>query len=1042
MRIVSYDGIEFADHNIKAWFDRALPGPNTSPIWLDQVNSDPQLAGLTRGGRVVPAQFVNLIPSSVGANDEARLVRLLGLLNPSSSKARTLVVEVDVDTDKDGVADEVAVVQAQAVIGQWSWASGDAKRLTIPFITVSAVWRESEGSTTSLTSHGYTVDRGLIPDIEGSAEIVPVLRLQPTALRSSTHANYGWKYRQVVTVQNPTSRSWYRQLIPLEFANTDALVSGGKALASGNDFRVLDSENGEELARTLAAWNTKKTLVWILVTIPAGGSRDYHAIYGNASSGIPPTLTPINQYSNPSFDTDLTGWADGGGTGSATFTWTRDTGVFNSTPASLRFNVTAGATVNMYRRYSPDDLWPVEAGRTYEASCWVRTGNTERVPKLVFHWYDQDQVNIGQATIMADYVPTTGVFFKLVMEAVAPAGARYMKVGAEVKITLAGSTGSTYFDDFSYEAQSDPKRDYPAPDLTSDSGTATGGAATTLTDTGKTWVTNQWVGATAYVTGGTGSGSSGPVSSNTPTVLTVSGWTGTAPAASSTYVIFRSTATKWVYRVDHGISLNDGEGMWWIDRGAEQPQDVSFDGPGRWRPMIYGSAFQEDAYEVDRFHSGGGIWIARARIRRGPPGKSDNYANNKFADGVMLYVPFGISQIRMDYHSRNSARPDGAGVDEFRILARDAAAEQWTTLLTDNALRDPAANVAAANYTCPAGTVLVGFALVGNGDLPVPSSVPHTVDGFARPNSVLEVSLNPTGFSVGTPGAEEQIHDMYAGFRLGGSNGGTAYPRQELHIGGYGTSRKIAVPLNNWLVIDAAKQTAEEWDSDLSTLIRSCTFAVKVVDQTERGDTITTRTAEHWLKMRPYDNPLTNPSFATDLTNWANEENGTNLTVVWTRDPSVFSDAAGGLKGQVTANTAVANTVTDFVNQTEIPISEGEFIHALYKVRTDNVDLRSRVTFDFYDSSDVYISTTREATWTPAAINTWYQRGYSSSAPANAAYVKVGVEVNNISAGGTLGSVWFDDVRGYKGTDYPVLWFVQLDSGIELVLEYQDGYYV
>ena len=66
-------------------------------------------------------------------------------------------------------------------------------------------------------------------------------------------------------------------------------------------------------------------------------------------------------------------------------------------------------------------------------------------------------------------------------------------------------------------------------------GTATAGAATTLTNSGKAWATNQWANSQLRITGGTGAGQIRTVASNTGTVLTVSAaWT-TNPDATSTY---------------------------------------------------------------------------------------------------------------------------------------------------------------------------------------------------------------------------------------------------------------------------------------------------------------------------------------------------------------------------------------------------------------------------------------------------------------------------------------------------------------------------
>ncbi len=68
-------------------------------------------------------------------------------------------------------------------------------------------------------------------------------------------------------------------------------------------------------------------------------------------------------------------------------------------------------------------------------------------------------------------------------------------------------------------------------------GTATAGAASTLTNSGKAWTVNQWTNYQIRITGGTGAGQVRTIASNTATVITVgTAWT-TNPDATSTYSI-------------------------------------------------------------------------------------------------------------------------------------------------------------------------------------------------------------------------------------------------------------------------------------------------------------------------------------------------------------------------------------------------------------------------------------------------------------------------------------------------------------------------
>jgi len=69
-----------------------------------------------------------------------------------------------------------------------------------------------------------------------------------------------------------------------------------------------------------------------------------------------------------------------------------------------------------------------------------------------------------------------------------------------------------------------------------DSGTATSGADTTITDTSKAWTASQWVGYQVRITGGTGIGQIRVITANNATSLTVASMN-PDPDSTSTYVI-------------------------------------------------------------------------------------------------------------------------------------------------------------------------------------------------------------------------------------------------------------------------------------------------------------------------------------------------------------------------------------------------------------------------------------------------------------------------------------------------------------------------
>lgn len=79
--------------------------------------------------------------------------------------------------------------------------------------------------------------------------------------------------------------------------------------------------------------------------------------------------------------------------------------------------------------------------------------------------------------------------------------------------------------------------------INGDRGNATAGAASTLTDSAKAWVTNRWAGAYVKVIGGTGLRNLPKrIVSNTGTVLTISGTWEQTPDATTQYIIY---ATDW-----------------------------------------------------------------------------------------------------------------------------------------------------------------------------------------------------------------------------------------------------------------------------------------------------------------------------------------------------------------------------------------------------------------------------------------------------------------------------------------------------------------
>ncbi len=81
------------------------------------------------------------------------------------------------------------------------------------------------------------------------------------------------------------------------------------------------------------------------------------------------------------------------------------------------------------------------------------------------------------------------------------------------------------------------------------SGTATSGAATTITDTGKSWTVNALAGEEVAVYDGTGAGQYRTVASNTATAITVTVAWATNPASGSKYYVKDASEPPYVSKV-------------------------------------------------------------------------------------------------------------------------------------------------------------------------------------------------------------------------------------------------------------------------------------------------------------------------------------------------------------------------------------------------------------------------------------------------------------------------------------------------------------
>lgn len=98
------------------------------------------------------------------------------------------------------------------------------------------------------------------------------------------------------------------------------------------------------------------------------------------------------------------------------------------------------------------------------------------------------------------------------------------------------------------------------------SGTATGGGASTLIDTGRTWTVNQFAGGKVWIFDGTGTRQLASVLSNTANTLTVTAPWAVQPASGSRYSVIAATkiasAGKDIAILAHGQTNVEIDGFW------------------------------------------------------------------------------------------------------------------------------------------------------------------------------------------------------------------------------------------------------------------------------------------------------------------------------------------------------------------------------------------------------------------------------------------------------------------------------------------------
>jgi hypothetical protein len=655
------------------------------------MNGAPLLAGNTTSPRPIPVQ----IGYDGVSTPEQAFLSLLGTLDPTNGEPRTLEAELN-----DGTAVEC---EAVVMLPQGQTEDGDVNVIAATFLTMSPVWRKSATSSDLANTISSSGDAFTLTN-NGYARAYPVYDIGWTVQRATQTSAVGWKYRMTCTLTNSETRTEYRNTRFIDFGDSAALVTAVKALSSGNDLRVR--LNGKELPRTLQNWNTKRTFIEVVVTIPASTSVTLEIVYGNPSAGTPETLSTLGgARTRPDLFSALDGFSTSGtATAGAASTLT-------NSGASFGVNRLAGGMIQI-------------TGGTGSGQRRRILSNTATVITVSRAWSTNPSATSTYVVWMAGLYVNGG--------------------------TLSSST------------------------------------TTTLTDSSQAFSTNSLIGGTIFTSLGNRT-----ITSNTATVVTFSPALSGSP--TSTYYIERPGYHK--YAVDKTVKRSSADiwmGLWYQDARYTKPGVIQTAADGianAWQPTLM--LRNEDDFgqkSVTPADVGGGDidYFNGLDVNR-RVGSDRRLGEEGAADGVTVSNAHGYDGVYVDYTIKN---PNGQCTATLRSRADGGL--DWQSVFDYSTAQTSLTNISAAYYDLTGQEqtnlhLYMGLVPVANSDgdlIAIPSTASASDVSTMRTYTRMELFLNLTNWSTGAVSAEESIYDLSATLQLAALAADPPY--DTLVIGGTG----------------------------------------------------------------------------------------------------------------------------------------------------------------------------------------------------------------------------------------------------------------
>ena len=358
------------------------------------------------------------------------------------------------------------------------------------------------------------------------------------------------------------------------------------------------------------------------------------------------------------------------------------------------------------------------------------------------------------------------------------------------------------------------------------------------------------------------------------------------------------------------------------------------------------------------------------------------------------------------------------GVGQAIVAGKAPSGEDWAVIDAYTTTQSTLTDIAAAYIDLDAygNPSRLGCFVIPADDVEIPSDQATTDEVELRTNNILILyhdldSFGDLSSSIYSVGAETAVYDMSMILRMGGGEESVkAPPYDRLVVGGSG--HKLFMPLTDELWIRTDPSTDEPFAAVYTSDVYQyrCPWAVRPYHhELDITGTDTGVISRDIMPIKPGNNLLTNPTFATDTTGWTLTQ--TSGTVTWSRDAAVFSDAAGSLKAAI-SNTSIGKALSpSFATVT------GQTYEVAFWWRTDDVSVDD---IQFLGISTFVIDGATSTTTNAYGVtiygsgyiadestsDVWRSAGYSFTATDDS--YQIGFNVSNTI--GSASNIWIDAI--------------------------------